>query len=195
MNWISRAQYHSMSDEMRKIDAMSLNIIHKVRMNATQLRLIQTDRDDGGTEKENKNLIGFSEYGTLLNVFIMDRRLRETETRSLRSIHYSSGEGACTSSRFVGASAKPETTSYSAEKRSSRQPLHVNSLMSAGRSWSISRKLAYEIRNGQRHIQRSWVCEITANWEDSGTVVCSPQRSTSVRISFIHNQDWEVLPF
>ncbi len=61
MNWISRAQYHSVSDEMRKIDAMSLNIIHKVRMNATQLRLIQTDRDDGGTEKENKNLIGFSE--------------------------------------------------------------------------------------------------------------------------------------
>jgi len=45
---------------------MSLNIIHKVRMNVTlhnriQLRLIQTDRDDGGTEKEDKNLIGFSE--------------------------------------------------------------------------------------------------------------------------------------
>lgn len=97
----------------------------------------------------------------------MDKRLRGTETRSLRSIHYSSVEGACTSSRFLGVSAKPETTSYSAEKRSSRQPLHVNSLMSAGRSWNISRKLAYEIRNAQRHIQRSWLCEITANWEDS----------------------------
>lgn len=59
-------QYHSVSDKMRKIDAMSLNIIQKVRMNVTlrnriQLRLIQTDRDDGGTEKEDKNLIGFSE--------------------------------------------------------------------------------------------------------------------------------------
>lgn len=66
MNWISRAQYHSVSDEMRKIDTMSLKIIHKVRINATlrnriQLRLIQADRDDGGTEKEDKNLIGFSE--------------------------------------------------------------------------------------------------------------------------------------
>lgn len=56
-----------MSDEMRKIDAMSLNIIHKVRMNValhngTGLRLIQTDRDDGGTEEEDKTLIGFSEW-------------------------------------------------------------------------------------------------------------------------------------
>lgn len=154
MNCNSRTQYSTVSDEMRKTDV--LYNIHKVTTSVTpsnriRPRLIRRDKDDGTREKDVKNLIGSVNGATwerhCIIVFTMDTRLGETETRTLRSIHYSSGEASVPPVILLAANAKQDRTSYSGEKRSSRQPLHVNSLMSTKRMWNISRKLAYEIRN------------------------------------------------